>query len=78
MAINNQGHLEVTTKETGYNDSQYSIFNCWNKSIRMQLHTFSFYFETFFSLYNDPKQYMAINHQDHLEVTTKETGYNGS
>ena len=26
MAINNQGHLEVTTKETGYNDSQYSIF----------------------------------------------------
>ena len=25
MAINNQGHLEVTTKETGYNDSQYSI-----------------------------------------------------
>ena len=25
MAINNQGHLEVTIKETGYNDSQYSI-----------------------------------------------------
>ena len=47
MAINNQGHLEVTTKETGYNDSQYSIFNCWNKSIRMQLHTFSDIFRRF-------------------------------
>ena len=26
--------------------------------------------------FNDPKQYMAINNQGHLEVTTKETGYN--
>ena len=45
MAINNQGHLDVTTKETGYNDVQFLI-------AELKVSEYNCIFLTFFSFFN--------------------------